>query len=218
VFRMTASGKVTTLHSFQQNIDGASPQGDLVNIGGTLYGTATYGGDKSCPAGCGAVFKIATDDAVSTVYSFSDGSDGYRPNGGLIAVDGALYGTTSSGGSSENDGTVFKITTTGSETTLYTFTTGIGDAVRPSAGLLYAGGNFYGVSGSGGQTSHGAIFEVTPDLAETVLYSFTGKKDGGGPATSLIDLNGRFYGTTSYGGSAACTGHSNCGTVFEVTP
>ena len=74
-------------------------------------------------------------------------------------------------------------------------------------------GNFYGTANGGDAHGAGAVFEISPKGAETVLYSFTGGSDGGFPVAALISDNaGNLYGTASSGGA------SNDGTVFKVTP
>jgi uncharacterized repeat protein (TIGR03803 family) len=134
----------------------------------------------------------------------------------LQGSDGNFYGTTALGGTS-GQGTVFKITPTGVETVLYSFTGGTTDASHPYAGLIQGGdGNFYGTTSNGGTSGQGTVFKITPIGVETVLYSFAGGfvgvADGGGPSTALIQgSDGNFYGTP--GG-----GIGNNGTLFKVTP
>jgi uncharacterized repeat protein (TIGR03803 family) len=125
-----------------------------------------YGGIAnipSCPAGCGTVFKMTQGGALTTLYSFCSQSgcaDGYSPNGALVqAMNGDLYGTTSSGGAHDSGfcpfgcGTIFKITPTGALTTLYNFCSALGctDGAVPEAGLVQgANGNLYGTTADGG--------------------------------------------------------------------
>jgi uncharacterized repeat protein (TIGR03803 family) len=106
---------------------------------------------------------------------------------------------------------VFKITSAGVETVLYSFGGGTDGAV-PSAGLLQAtDGNFYGTTTSGG-AGFGTVFKITPAGAETVLYSFGGGTDGAAPQAGLIQsTDGNFYGSTLSGGA------NNVGTVFKIT-
>ncbi len=93
--------------------DAGGSYGALTNMHGTLYGTTPDGGENSCSrqTKCGDVFSVDLKTGTGgIVYSFQDnGSDGNTPYAGLVEVKGALYGTTTSGGT-YNGGTIFKIT------------------------------------------------------------------------------------------------------------
>jgi uncharacterized repeat protein (TIGR03803 family) len=101
-----------------------------------------------------------------------------------------------------------------SETVLYSFQGGSADGAYPQASLIQvSGGNFYGVTATGGTTNSGVMFKITPLGVETVLYSFGNGSDGQVPEGTLVqDSSGNFYGTTGYGGTAIW------GTVFKITP
>ena len=127
------------------------------------------------------------------LHSFGGGVDGTQPFGTMIFDrNGNLYGTTYSGGSSD-DGTVFKLTPNGSgswtETILYSFTgppSGGSDGANPEAGLVFdAAGNLYGTTQFGGPTGTGTVFKLTPSVDgtwnESLLYAFNGA-DGAHPA------------------------------------
>jgi uncharacterized repeat protein (TIGR03803 family) len=158
----------------------------------------------------------------TAIYSFTGGTDGQWPVGGLVQdAQGNLYGTSSYGGSSHctigySCGTVFEISSTGTITVRYQFT-GVTDGGGPQGTLVRDGkGNLYGTTYYGGG-NRGTVFEVTPTGTETVLYSFSGDADGGYPNGGLVqDAQGNLYGTTSFGG-VGCNGNG-CGVVFEVTP
>src|ERR1017187_7371382 len=199
---------LTTLYSFCSLgfpcTDGEVPFAGLVQAtNGDLYGTAYFGG----PNGGGAVFKITPGGTLTTLYSFcsqSNCTDGAVPMAGLVqAANGNFYGTTESGGRANGRyGTVFKITPTGTLTTLHRFNGT--DGASPHAGLVQAAdGNLYGTASSGGATGGGTVFKITPTGELTTLYSFcsqTNCTDGGQPLAGLVqDTNGDFYGTT-YGG------------------
>jgi uncharacterized repeat protein (TIGR03803 family) len=106
VFKITASGKWASLHSFctlANCADGIGPQGLVQATNGKLYGMTFLGGD-----GCGTVFEIAVTGALTTLHSF-EGTDGCEPQATLIqAADGNFYGMTWGGGANGN-GTVFKM-------------------------------------------------------------------------------------------------------------
>jgi uncharacterized repeat protein (TIGR03803 family) len=151
------------------------------------------------------------------LYSFKGGSqDGADPHAGLIDVNGTLYGTTPTGGAN-GDGTVFAITTSGTETALHSFG-GSGDGADPYAGLIEVKGTLYSTTEFGGAKGDGTVFSITPSGAETVLHSFGRSGDGADPYAGLINVKGALYGTTQKGGDAACYFGFACGTVFKITP
>jgi uncharacterized repeat protein (TIGR03803 family) len=210
----------TSLFSFD-GTDGSWPRALMQASDGSLYGITEQGGANSssnCPFGCGTVFRITTAGTLATLYSFcaqTNCTDGSWPEGGLVqATDGSLYGITSDGGV-YGYGTVFKITTAGTLTTLHSFDTA--DGSYPQAALMQAtDGNLYGVTGRGGAYGWGTVFKITPAGILTTLYSFcaqTNCTDGGSPGLGLTQANdGNFYGTTGYGGAYGY------GTVFRITP
>jgi uncharacterized repeat protein (TIGR03803 family) len=119
--------------------------------------------------------------------------------------DGNLYGTARNGGTSDM-GTVFKVTPSGTVTTLYNFSGS--DGANPTGGLsLGLDGNFYGTTSLGGTNNLGTIFKITPAGALTTLHTFTGS-DGSGPiGAPVLGKNGSFYGTTC-GFNPPWTGYS----------
>jgi uncharacterized repeat protein (TIGR03803 family) len=154
----------------------------------------------------------AQAQAFKVVYNFTGESDGGESLAGLtVDTAGNLYGTTNSGGLS-NVGVVFKVTPSGAETVLHTFTDSP-DGSNPNAGLLRDKlGNLYGTTKSGGSTGNGAVFEITASGKESVIYSFLGGSDAADPLASLaMDGAGNLYGTTGEGGS------KGNGTVFKLT-
>ena len=161
VFRITTNGAFTSLCSFTDGNDGAFPWAGLLKASdGNLYGTAIGGGNNG--KGSGTVFRFTTNGILTTLYSFTYGNDGGEPLGGLVqANDGYLYGTTTAAGGIHNDGTIFRITTNGVFTALYSFTGGH-DGANPYTGLVQANNlNFYGTARVGGTNDYGTIFELT---------------------------------------------------------
>jgi uncharacterized repeat protein (TIGR03803 family) len=149
----------------------------------------------------------------SVLHTFTGQPDGGHPFAGLVLDRaGNLYGTTSSGGTSDG-GTVFKLETTGKETVLYNFTGGA-DGGYPSQGelILDAAGNLYGTAGIGGAGGFGVVFKLDPTGTETVLHTFAGPYGGSSTGRLVQDAAGNLYGTTSGGGA------SKQGTVFKVDP
>jgi uncharacterized repeat protein (TIGR03803 family) len=204
----------TTVHAFMDT-DGAEPNALIQGSDGLLYGTSGAGLGSG-----GTVFKMALGGTVTTLYQFCSVSQcltGDAPIGGLaLATDGNFYGTTSTGGASILDGTVFKITPSGMLMTLYSFCsqTNCADGQGPWAGLVEGtDGNFYGTTVSGGAYGYGTVFKVTPHGDLTTLHSFAGYPvDGETPYSGLIQgWDGDFYGTTSQGGV------NGRGTIFKIT-
>jgi|SRR5690348_12457456 len=222
VFKITGSGSLTTLHSFN-NTDGNNANSRLfLASDGSFYGTTAFGGNPSgCSvfSGCGTVFNITSSGAFTTLYKFCSQTgcaDGVVPFLGLAqGVDGNLYGATFGGGG-PNGGTIFKISPQGSLTTLHTFCVAFYpfcDGRNPLGLVQGTDGNFYGLTVEDGP---GTVFKVTPDGTLTTIYSFCAKiacEDGSTPRGALsLGTDGNFYGTTFYGGT------SNQGTVFKITP
>lgn len=206
-----ATGTEKVVYSFAYGADGGYPFASLIDVDGILYGTTVNGGGTGCAGGgCGTVFAVDCATAQEKVlYSFGDGSGGKFPQAGLLNVNGTLYGTTSGGGSIYDAGTVFSITTGGTEKVLYTF--GAEDAASPYASLINVRGTLYGTTTYGGSLGFGTVFSVTPGGTENVVQSFSGA-DGKFPAASLINVRGTLYGTAVGGGA------NGVGTVFSITP
>ena len=125
-------------------------------------------------------------------------------------------------------GTVFKLTPSGKETALYSFTADTinnGSGSANNDGLVFdKSGNLYGTTTWGGAFGYGTVFKLTKAGKATVLHSFRGGKDGGNPYTGLaIDGAGSLYGTTQFGGDlnlkCAFIGGAprGCGVVFKIT-
>ncbi|MGA9273334.1 MAG: choice-of-anchor tandem repeat GloVer-containing protein [Candidatus Cybelea sp.] len=160
--------------------------------------------------------RILPGGSFKVLYRF-DGPDGQAPQAGLIDVDGTLYGTTNYGGK-YGSGTVFSITTAGSEKVLHSFKGGA-DGSSPQSGLLDVNGTLYGTTSLGGGLGGsgclgygcGTVYRVSLTGAEKVLHSFAGGSDGAAPMAGLIDVNDTLFGTTAGGGS------SKSGTVYSIS-
>jgi uncharacterized repeat protein (TIGR03803 family) len=230
VFKITLSGMLTTLYSFcsiGNCTDGAGTYGALVRgTDGDFYGTTVGGGAYGF---FGTVFKMTPTGTLTTLHSFCSQAfpcaDGQGPAAGLVqASNGDFYGTTTDGGAN-NAGTVFKITPTGTLTTLHSFCSqsGCTDGSLPYGLVQATDGDLYGITTDGGANSDGTVFKITPSGTLTTLYSFcsqSGCTDGEGPSAGLIQAtDGDFYGTTFLGGASnsSCQ-FGTCGTVFKITP
>jgi len=167
VFSVTTSGTEKVLHSFGKGTDGFAPVAGLIDVNRTLYGTTAYGGVEGCGSNnCGTVFSITAGGAEKVLHSFGQGADGGEPHAGLIRVKGTLYGTTSQGGTSGGCGgygcgTVFSITTGGTENVLLSFGEGLADGVTPDAALIGAHGNLFGTASGGGGYNDGIVFRIS---------------------------------------------------------
>src|SRR5713101_4779706 len=146
------------LHYFAS--EGSGPRAHLLQASdGNLYDTTPNGGAYAR----GSVFSLKPDGTggflFAPLYSFGGVRPlimyGADPDGSLIqASDGNLYGTTLRGGdtncgSGAGCGTVFRMTLTGTLTTLYRFHGSDGD--QPSGTLVEASdGALYGTTLRGG--------------------------------------------------------------------
>jgi uncharacterized repeat protein (TIGR03803 family) len=209
VFKITPAGAENVLYTFKGGSDGNSPYAPLIFVNGALYGTTTAGG----PANCGNVFRVTLRGAEKTLHIFKNGADGCTPIAPLFNVKGTLYGTTRDGGVAHGVGvgTVYKITTSGSEKVLYAFKgSRYNDAGSPVSGVTLLKGALYGASNGGGPKQDGTVYRVTFLGSEKVLHVFSGT-NGNGPLANLLAFNGMLYGTTASGGA------KNLGTVFSVS-
>jgi uncharacterized repeat protein (TIGR03803 family) len=212
VFR-TALGIVVTLHSFSGSPgEGANPTAKLVRgSDGNFYGTTLRGGAQNL----GTAFKISALGSFTVLHSFSGfPGEGADPLAGLVqGSDGDFYGTTALGGG-HYLGTVFKITSAGSLTTLHSFSAASGEGADPFAGLVQGSdGDFYGTTALGGAHYLGTIFKVTSAGSLTTLHSFSASPgEGATPVSAVVQASdGNFYGTTALGGA------HRWGTVFKFS-
>ena len=207
VFKLDPSGTLTPLHSV------GSSGGLVMDGAGNLYGSTTEG-----------IFELDPKTGVFTVLDSSAGS------GATLALDlvGNLYGTRDGGGLTNSVclnnscGTVFKLDTADTYSTLYSFTAMGDDGYNPFAGVaLDPAGNLYGTTPYGGEPNctagnHssggcGIVFKVSPAGVETVLNL----NGGDHPVAGLVlDAAGNLYGTTEFRGPTA----DSLGTVFKMTP
>jgi uncharacterized repeat protein (TIGR03803 family) len=213
VFKITPTGKLTTLHSFD-GTDGAGPGAPMIQAtNGNFYGITMNGGDINA----GTIFEITPAGTLTTVFTFGSG-DGSFLNGPLVqGNDGNFYGTAELGGAN-GDGTIFKVTPGGSLSILHSFSGTDGSA--PACGLIQGtDGEFYGTTYQGGGSNStcengcGTVFKITSAGVLTTLHSFD-STDGANPIAGVIQAtDGNFYGTTYAGGTAG-----DWGTVFKMTP
>lgn len=231
----TATSKQTVLYNFIEGPSGYQPDAGILFHDGYLYGTTSAGGSQNesiCHYGCGELYKFNLATKTLTVlFGFTnDRSGGFPYQETLIYKDGALYGTTFSGGAinkpncvhSTGCGVVYKYDLASDRlSVLHRFSGGL-DGNLPAGRLAYVRGDLYGTTIEGGIEDHGTVYKVDATTgAETILHRFspTGAKDGTQPGGGLTYYHGRLYGTTSAGGvlGGDC-GTYGCGTIFEVKP
>lgn len=178
---------------------------------GALYSTVYSDGT----ANAGSAYKITTAGARTTFYNFCaqlSCTDGSFPQGGLIlGTDGNFWGTTSTGGS-KNEGTIFKLSSGGTLTSLYSFMAGT-DGGYPTFTLIQGiDANFYGESNAVYNGQYGAVFRVSPAGKVTVPLADFNFTDGAVPSLFTQGTDGNFYGVAELGGS------KNLGVVYKMTP
>ncbi|PYV97377.1 MAG: hypothetical protein DMG89_14705 [Acidobacteria bacterium] len=230
LFKMTQGGVVTTFHDFTGLSDGAYPYyPPIEGSDGNFYGMTQFGGNTAACAlsgvvGGGVVYKITPAGTFTTLHKFN-GADGCFPQGELVqGRDGNFYGTTFGAGcpSTCGDGTIFRVSATGSFKVLHYFNI-VGGPQKPSGPLIQASdGNLYGTAQFGGnaQTSGGTVFKMTPSGTVTVIHNFPGTSgDGIFPIAGVAQAtDGNLYGTTQQGGTGTCHGGPNsCGTLFRMS-
>jgi uncharacterized repeat protein (TIGR03803 family) len=191
---------LNNLYSFTGGNDGAGPVGGLVlGSDGCLYGATASGGTN----GYGTVFKISTNGVLNSLYSFTGNYGDVSPEAGLVqGSDGYLYGTTSGNWNFYDYngtlplGTVYKISTKGAYTNLYSFVNQADyggysygpptSGAYPFAALVQgSNGTFYGTTASaidvtGGELGepatynygYGTVFPYTTHHGAGYLYGF----------------------------------------------
>lgn len=235
---------VSTLHAqdFQtvvkfDQLHGAHPRFDFLTQGidGNYYGTTSIGGAPgTCldSQGCGTFFRLTPGGKLTTLHSFGAPGDASYPEAGLLlATDGNLYGTSTSGGTGwgvSGNGAVFRIAPDGKVTVIYSFCSRghCRDGFRPVAGLLEVNGKFYGTTYTGGlygkPVKAGTVFQLTSDGKLKTLHYFCSEPncgDGAFPSATLIQAtNGYIYGMAVGGGKRGPGCPSECGTIFEINP
>jgi uncharacterized repeat protein (TIGR03803 family) len=232
VFKLETNGTLKVLHAFKGGTDGSQNQGQaqlgLVLVNGVLYGSASFGGVSGCDGslGCGVIFKVTMAGKETVLYRFTGKADGAFPQDLIADKAGNIYGETGGSYNPGNGGTLFKISTTGKLTTLFTFPEGA-EGTSPRWGLTRtASGVFYGVTQFGGNTTTcalgtsgcGVLFTVNPENKEHVPHTFgNNASNGEEPSGSLLDAKGNFFGTTFYGGTDNSACSLGCGVAYEIT-
>jgi len=239
VFKVTTNGTLTTLASFS-GTNGAFPQAALtLGTDGNFYGTTEIGGNS----GYGTAFKVTTNGTLTSLVSFNFTNEAL-PSALTLGTDGNFYGTTEIGGITNSGcptiywvfaggttgvtvitnfnsmGTVFKVTTNGTLTTLVSFN--LTNGAWPTTLTLGTDGNFYGTTETGGITNStyssgmGTVFKVTTNGTLTSLVSFNFTNGILPQAALTLGAGGNFYGTTARGGITNSSNSFGMGTLFKV--
>lgn len=225
LFKMTPGGTPSTFYTFPLTggTEGVWPSGTLtLGTDGNLYGLTTNGGAFNY----GSIFRITPAGALTTIYSFTGGADGYFPIGQLVeGTDGNFYGVTKRNTVNKLAfyGTIFKVTPAGAFTTIYSLDPGVvyTDGTYPFAGLLQGSdGNFYGTTVQGFYVDFdntiynnvdGTVFQITPSGTLTTLTALNGTDDGANPEAALVGgADGSLYGTT------ITNGPGGQGTIYRI--
>jgi len=241
IFRILTNGaNFSNLFSFQASFQAVADSGktnyatnydlqpnDLVQgTDGNFYGTTRFGGSNFT----GTIFSISPSGSFTDLHTFAAetintkghaiSAEGAMPVGALVqGTDGNFYGTTQYGGSN-GTGTIFRVTSAGAFTSLYSFSPSAAGSTSakgavPNALILGNDGIFYGTTQQGGLDNAGTFFKFTLAAGFTQLYSFNGQAPANNPLTPNSALaqgaNGNFYGTSAFGGS------QGGGCIFEIT-
>ena len=192
----------------------------LQGCGGSSSSPGTTGSSASSSSSSGSSSSSSgsSSGAVSLVYSFKGGTaDGQEPHGKLMQTsNGTLYGLTYQGGT-YGLGTMFSVTTAGTETVLRSFTNA--DGTNPHCGVIQGSdSNLYGVTfGDGANPAiyGGTVFSFNPSsLAFSVIYSFVGGNADGADSHGCVmqASDGNLYLMTNQGGP------NNLGAIVRVSP
>jgi uncharacterized repeat protein (TIGR03803 family) len=206
VWELTANGAYEFIHQFTSGADeGHCPYGGLVrDAKGNLYGTTWGGNGGGLPKG--SIWKITSKGVFSTLYAFTNGSDGEWPDRApVLDKKGNIYGTTHVQNGWDFAGAVWKFDITSQTFSVLYDLNGTTDGSVPNAPLVVASdGNIYGTTAQGG-LGYGTLFQISPAGVFTVVHTFTGGADGGKPSGSLAVNGKNVYGAAQ-------------NTIFEYMP
>jgi uncharacterized protein (TIGR03437 family) len=228
IFQVTPSGVGSTVYDFH-GADGFNPVTLIEGADGNLYGITQVGGPSysATSNGSGTVFQLTPAGKLTILHSFAT-SDGAAPSSLIQGQDGNLYGTTAYGGSGNCStpaspsgcGTVFKITTTGQLSTVYTFTGAAGDGLFDPLSLFQlSNGTIYGAAVQSNNETTTVVFSVTPTGVLTQLATIT-PPSGGNFDLIAPGIDGNIYGITEgeMEQTSDCGTQPVSGTVFKITP
>jgi uncharacterized repeat protein (TIGR03803 family) len=209
VFRIATTGgsSYSVVHNFDVNKgEGYCPEAAPVQgTDGNFYGTTS----ESVP-GSGTVYKMTPSGTpLKTLHVFDQAAhaDGQTPGAIIQGTDGSFYGTTQTGGASDQ-GTVFKITAAGTLfKLLHSFSGPQGDGSKPFGPIIQArDGNFYGTEFDGQY-----IYKITPTGSFSRFFTLTSQTGAIAEAGLIQATDGKFYGAMQFYGAGY-------GTILQLTP
>lgn len=211
IFKVTPSGKLTSLYSFAGTTDGGNTFAGLVQgANGNLYGVTP--GEPPYTTNYGTAFEITLGGQFTILHQFQ-GPEGALPNGTLmLSSDGNFYGTAQEGGNG-GGGTIFSMTPTGTLKTLWSFDYADFGFFPYSSLIQTKSGDLYGTTAGGTAYSLGGVFKLSAHGHFTVIHAFKGLYGGVDVSGLLLGADGNFYGTTENGGK-----YVGYGNVFKMTP
>ncbi|HEX4085509.1 MAG TPA: choice-of-anchor tandem repeat GloVer-containing protein [Chthoniobacteraceae bacterium] len=216
IFKISLTGTgFTTIYSFNANDTPASgfgpASGVIQGTDGWLYGTAAGGDDANYGEGDGVIFKVTTNGTgYQVLHTFAGAADGSNSgyNGLIQGGDGMLYGSAQYGGAG-GQGTIFKISTSGTGFTLLYNPASAGTypyGVQPNQLMQGTDGALYCTMEYGGGTNAGTILKLNTDgTGLTLLFDFTDLNilNGGDPIAGLLEAaDGNLYGTATGNGNS----------------
>ena len=225
-FRIDALGNFSVKKTMSYSTDGGTPYGNLLlGTDGNFYGTMSTGGASFG----GVIFRITPDGLYTKLRQLNPALDGSEPKGSLVqGTDGAIYGTTSKGGTN-NVGTIFKLSGTGFTT--YTVLRHLKmetDGGTPLGGLIVAPKITLVANGQSGLTT-------TEDVARAITLTGTGAPNltfnvlirprhgivtGGTLAARTYTPAANFFGVDSFAFTAnlGCLSSAPAWVKINVTP
>lgn len=171
------------------------------------------------------MFKITLAGELTTLYNFCEQpscSDGDNPSGALVqGANNEYYGAVGGGGASLYGG-IFKLTSTGKLSIIYSFCplpTKCTDGIGPVGIVAGPDGNFYGATRFGGAAANkGTLFKITSSGELTALHRFCTDPGGDGAcpdgaypyAAPALGSDGYYFGMTE--------GWNGPSSIYAVTP
>jgi uncharacterized repeat protein (TIGR03803 family) len=200
VFKMTPAGKLTVLYAFAGAPDGDTPAGVTQGTDGNFYGITVNGGANST----GTVYKLTPSGKETVLYSFSTASGTNYPGSPLVqGGDGNFYGGTTGCDyfGCLGNGTIFKITPSGTFTLVHTLD-GTDGAV-PENMIVDTNGIIYGWDFNGGLSGDGVFYSLNIGAKPFASLESTSGKEG-----AKVGILGQGFSSSSvvkFGGTKATT-------------
>ncbi|HEV3059053.1 MAG TPA: choice-of-anchor tandem repeat GloVer-containing protein, partial [Vicinamibacterales bacterium] len=205
VFRLGAAGYLVLTTVTSPCVGGELP-GVFEGPDGALYGHMS-----------GMVFRVGPAGDYTLLHQLSNG-EGPVVSDLILSTDGTLWGTSPQGGVF-GGGSVFRMTLTGTLTTVAALPAWGNDGAEPNGTLVSPGnGDLYGTTSRGGPFNQGTIFRTTRTGSLTTLYTFLGLGDGGTPQGLVLGPEGAMYGTTRHSASVNYYRPAIWGTFFRIAP